>query len=116
MRTNVLMKASGKLIVKGVEINDKNVTVLDIFENIDDIDSSLINNIKSGKTLVAFQDNNIFADTTLEQLLEQDSETLFSNSQSESQEPIRVYDEPFTESELDTRLVFGLFNNKANGL
>lgn len=109
MKVQTVVRTSGRVIEKGVNLIG-DVPLIDVLEKIDELEE-VIRDIKYGRTLVAHEDANIFADTPLQELIEDFEPRLLE----EGKESFEIV-EPFTDEEYDYKLMLGLFSNKASGL
>lgn len=112
MKVQTIVRTSGRVIEKGLLLKG-DAKLIDVLQNITELDE-VIRDINYGRTLVAHEDANIFADRLLSAIIPEFDEQDFSQL-GEDEKPFQIVDK-YADDEYDYKLMLGLFRNKANGL
>ena len=112
MKVQTIVRTSGRVVEKGLQLKG-DVKLVDILQEIPELDE-VIRDIKYGRTLVAHEDSNIFADSMVSRIIPEFDEDDYAEL-GEGEKPFEIV-EKFAEDDFDYKLMLGLFSNKANGL
>lgn len=112
MKVQTIVRTSGRVIEKGLLLKG-DVKLIDVLQSISELDE-VIRDINYGRTLVAHEDANIFADRLLSDIIPEFDEYDFSPLD-EDEKPFQIVDK-YADDGYDYKLMLGLFRNKANGL
>jgi len=112
MKVQTIVRTSGRVIEKGLLLKG-DAKLIDVLQQIPELDE-VIRDINYGRTLVAHEDANIFADRLLSDIIPEFDEYDFSPL-AEDEKPFQIVDK-YADDGYDYKLMLGLFRNKANGL